>query len=170
MSLWALISVSDDWILCVKIKSLAWKKSFLCAWKFTPNTWKLKKKSTWKTLPVRENFEKSVRETQLPYVKKMKKSPKNRFTHTFYFHVVKKNTAPPLHPQIFPLSHTRPSNIPPYRETLWNWWNSQPKTMVELLKNPTKNHSGNSGVGRTSETFNQETWYNWWNYQIKRKS
>ena len=80
-------------ILCVKIKSLAWKKSFLCAWKFTPNTWKLKKKSTWKTLPVRENFEKSVRETQLPYVKKMKKSPKNRFTHTFYFHVVKKNTA-----------------------------------------------------------------------------
>ena len=50
------------------------------------------KKSTWKTLPVRENFEKSVRETQLPYVKKVKKSPKNRFTHTFYFHVVKKNT------------------------------------------------------------------------------
>ena len=92
-------------ILCVKIKSLAWKKSFLCAWKFTtnawkksflcawkftPNTWKVMKKSTWKTLPVRENFEKSVRETQLPYVKKVKKSPKNRFTHTFYFHVVKK--------------------------------------------------------------------------------
>ena len=77
-------------ILCVKIKSLAWKKSFLCAWKFTPNTWKLKKKSTWKSLPVRENFGKSVREKQLPYVKKMKKTPKNRFTHTFYFHVVKK--------------------------------------------------------------------------------
>ena len=41
---------------------------------------------------MRENFEKSVRETQLPYVKKVKKSPKNRFTHTFYFHVVKKKT------------------------------------------------------------------------------
>ena len=72
-----------------KIKSLAWKKSFLCAWKFTANTWKLKKKSTWKIQTLRENFEKSVREKRLPYVKKMKKWPKKRFTHTFYFHVQK---------------------------------------------------------------------------------
>ena len=35
-------------ILCVKIKSFAWKNSFLCAWKLTANTWNLKKKSTWK--------------------------------------------------------------------------------------------------------------------------
>ena len=74
----------------MKIKSLAWKNSFLCAWKFTANTWKLAKKSTWKIQTVRESFEKSVREKRLPYVKKMKKWPKKRFTHTFYFHVGKK--------------------------------------------------------------------------------
>ena len=77
-------------ILYVKIKTFAWKKSFLCAWKFTANTWKLKKKSTWKTQTVREISEKSIREKRLPYVKKLKKSPKKRFTHTFYFHVGKK--------------------------------------------------------------------------------
>ena len=76
-----------------KIKSLAWKKSFLCAWKFTANTWKLKKMSTWKTQTVREISWISIREKRLPCVKKMKKSPKKRFTHTFYFHVGKKNTA-----------------------------------------------------------------------------
>ena len=41
---------------------------------------------------MRENFEKSVREKRLPYVKKMKKWPKKRFTHTFFFHVGKKKT------------------------------------------------------------------------------
>ena len=79
-------------ILYVKIKTFAWKKSFLCAWKFTANTWKFKKKSTWKSQTVREISEKSIREKRLPYVKKLKKSPKKRFTHTFYFHVQKKNT------------------------------------------------------------------------------
>ena len=77
-------------ILYVKIKTFAWKKSFLCAWKFTANTWKFKKKSTWKSQTVREISEKSIREKRLPYVKKLKKSPKKRFTHTFYFHVQKK--------------------------------------------------------------------------------
>ena len=72
-------------ILCVKIKTFAWKNSFLLAWKLTANTWNLKKKSTWKNQTVREISEKSIREKRLPYVKKMKKWPKKRFTHTFFF-------------------------------------------------------------------------------------
>ena len=41
---------------------------------------------------MREISEKSIREKRLPYVKKMKKWPKKRFTHTFFFHVEKKKT------------------------------------------------------------------------------
>ena len=52
---------------------------------------------------MREISEKSIREKRLPYVKKMKKSPKKRFTHTFYFHVGKKNTAfyPPTNRDLY---------------------------------------------------------------------
>ena len=60
-------------------------------WKLTANKWNWK--TTWKNQTVREISEKNIREKRLPYVKKMKKSPKKRFTHTFYFHVGKKNTA-----------------------------------------------------------------------------
>ena len=72
-------------VLCVKIKTFAWKNSFLLAWKLKANTWNLKKKSTWKNHIVREISEKSIREKRLPHVKKMKKWPKKRFTHTFFF-------------------------------------------------------------------------------------
>ena len=41
---------------------------------------------------MREISYKSLREKRLTYVKKMEKRPKNRFTHTFIFHVEKKNT------------------------------------------------------------------------------
>ena len=41
---------------------------------------------------MREISEKSIREKRLPHVKKMKKLQKKRFTHTFFFHVEKKNT------------------------------------------------------------------------------
>ena len=72
-------------VLCVKIKTFAWKNSFLLAWKLKANTWNIKKKSTWKNHIVREISEKSIREKRLPHVKKMKKWPKKRFTHTFFF-------------------------------------------------------------------------------------
>ena len=71
-------------ILCVKLKTFAWKNPFLCAWKFKANTWNFVKKSTWKNLSVREISVKTLREKRLLYVKKMKKRPKNRFTHTFF--------------------------------------------------------------------------------------
>ena len=41
---------------------------------------------------MREISYKSLREKRLTYVKKMEKRPKNRFTHTFFFHVEKKKT------------------------------------------------------------------------------
>ena len=80
-------------ILCVKLEIFAWKISILCAWKIKANAWIFVKKSTWKTPSVREISSKSLREKRLTYVKKMKKRPKNRFTHTIFFHVEKKNTA-----------------------------------------------------------------------------
>ena len=66
-----------------KLKRFTWKKK--CAWKLRANTWHVLEKSTWKVRTLREISEKSLREKRLPYVKKSKKRPKNRFTHTFFF-------------------------------------------------------------------------------------
>ena len=81
---------------------------FFCPWKYESHTWKfsrivdfpcVKKKShawknhwkcPWKVRPFRENFQKSVRESDFLSVKKSKKSPKKSFTHTFDFHAGKK--------------------------------------------------------------------------------
>ena len=40
---------------------------------------------------VRQISEKSLREKRLPYVKKIKKGPKKRFTHTFFSRTKKKH-------------------------------------------------------------------------------
>ena len=45
-----------------------------------------------KNYSAREKLQNSVRESDFLYVKKLKKRPKIRFTHTFDFHVEKKNT------------------------------------------------------------------------------
>ena len=71
-------------ILCVKIKTFAWKNSFLLAWKLKANTWNLKKKSTWKNQTVREISEKSIREKRLPHVKKMIKWQKKNVSRIFF--------------------------------------------------------------------------------------
>ena len=47
-----------------------------------------------KILTAREKLQNSVRESDFLYVKKLEKRPKIRFTHTFDFHVAKKNTVP----------------------------------------------------------------------------
>ena len=68
----------------------------MCSWKLTGNTWNLKKKSTWKIQTVREVSEKSIREKQLPYVKKIKKKCQKNVSRHFFFHVIKKTLSKTL--------------------------------------------------------------------------
>ena len=65
--------------LPVKIKIHAWKNPKMCPWNI---------------LTTREKLQKSVRESDFLCVKKIKKRPKIRFTHTFDFHGKKKKAAP----------------------------------------------------------------------------
>ena len=54
-------------ILCVKIKTFAWKNSFLCAWKLTDNRWNLKEKVYVKNPNCAWKFwKKYIREKRLP--------------------------------------------------------------------------------------------------------
>ena len=78
-------------------------KNEMHTWKFSKNiyilpvktkihTWKNLSKCPWKFFSARENFQKSVRESDFLSVKKPKNWPKKSFTHTFDFHAGKKNT------------------------------------------------------------------------------
>ena len=56
--------------------------------------WKNPKKCPWKLSTASEKFEKSVRESHFPSVKKVEKRPKKAFTGTFNFHGKKKKRCP----------------------------------------------------------------------------
>ena len=64
----------------------------------------------WKFWTIREKLQKSVRESDFLYVKKLEKRTKNSFTHTFYFHVGKKNTE---------LDGVRSLALPPPPPNIW---------------------------------------------------
>ena len=68
------------------------KWSFLSREKKKTHPWKNPKKCPWKLSTAREKFEKSVRESHFPSVKKVEKRPKKAFTGTFDFHGKKKKT------------------------------------------------------------------------------
>ena len=90
-----------DWLefwtffYCVKKRNpyvKIFKNIYFLPVKIKIHTWKNSKMCPWKIWTVREKLQKSVRESDFLYVKKLEKRTKNSFTHTFDFHVGKKNT------------------------------------------------------------------------------
>ena len=69
-------------ILCVKLKTFAWKISILCAWKIKANAWNFLKKSTWKAAYIREKNE--------------KKAKKSFHAHFFFSRRKKKHCSEPM--------------------------------------------------------------------------